>query len=233
MPVGRSRGLEAIMAGLSLAIFSVCAAQAQTARTVQSAQPVRLAQPQPVRQTPQPDQPVAAEVNWDAVRADVSQSQSTGRLTAARAPAFPLMPRVFDAEQLIATEVPILTPSTTAVGFEGQPEAQLYAHRDFYTLVIEGEGLIIEVFCTRLAHAQAEDAITARHLRGAGPEGYRTTRTRSGRELTFNRYNVAYSITLECVYPNHDPRCVQPEYGEQLMRSLQLMPGSRGREGAG
>ncbi|WP_439637714.1 hypothetical protein [Oceanicaulis sp.] len=233
MSDGRSRGLGAMMAGLSLAMFSVCAAQAQTAQTAQTAQPARLAQPQPVRRTPQPDQPVAAEVDWEAVRADVARSQSAGRLTAARAVSFPVLPRNLEAGQSIETEVPILTPGTTVLGFESQAEVLLFARGDFYTLVIQGEGVIIEVFGTRLAHAQVEDARTARFLRGSGPEGYRTTRTRSGRELTFNRYNVAYSIMIECDAPEQDVRCVEPEYGERLMQSLQVMPGTRGREGAG
>ena len=227
MFAGCSRGLGAMMAGLSLAICADFAAQAQTAQT---AQPARIAQPQT---TPRPDQPVAVEVDWEAVRADVAQRQSVGRLTAARAVSFPVLPRNLEAGQPIETEVPILTPGTEVLGFERQADALLFARGDFYTLVIQGEGVIIEVFGTRLAHAQVEDARTARFLRGSGPEGYRTTRTRSGRELTFNRYNVAYSITLECDAPEQDVRCVEPEYGERLMQSLQVMPGTRGREGAG
>ena len=224
MSDGRSRGLGAMLAGLGLAICTGFAAQAQTA------QPARLAQPQNI---PRPDQPVAAEVDWDAVRADVARSQSAGRLTAARPVIFPVLPRNLEAGQSIETEVPILTPSTASLGFERQAEVLLFARGDFYTLVIQGEGVIIEVFGTRLAHAPVEDARTARFLRGSGPEGYRTTRTRSGRELSFNRYNAAYSITLECDAPEQDVRCVEPEYGERLMQSLQVMPGTRGREGAG
>lgn len=228
MSDGRSRGLGAVMAGLGLAICAVFAAQAQTAQPAQSA---RLAQPQ--QQTPRPDQPIAIEVDWEAVRADVAQRRSVGRLTAARAVAPPVLPRNYETSQADDTRVPILTPNTAALGFERQAEVLLFARGDFYTLTIQGEGLIIEVFGTRLAHAQVEDARTARFLRGVGPEGYRTTRTRSGRELTFNRYNVAYSITLECDAPEQDARCVEPEYGEGLMQSLQIMPGTRGWEGAG
>lgn len=213
-----ARRIAIILAGGALAGVMACAA---------SAQPARLGAAQPVR--PQPDTPIAVDVDWQAVRQDVLQRQRAG-FTAVRAMPRPVIPENVTVEQGGETEVPILTPTQEALRFNPLAGARLYARGDFYTLVIQGEGLLIEVFGTRLAHAAPPDALTARHLRGAGAEGYRSTPTAYGREITFKRYNAAYSITLECEAPETDPRCTSPEYGEGLWASLQLMPGTRDRE---
>ncbi|WP_440957871.1 hypothetical protein ACFELO_11325 [Oceanicaulis sp. LC35] len=213
-----ARHVTILIAGCGLAGVMTCAA---------SAQPTRLGA---IQQTqPQPDAPVAVEVDWQAVRRDVLQRQRAS-FTAVRAVPRPVVPGNVTAEEGVATEVPILTPTQDALGFEALANARLFPRGDFYTLVIEAEGMLIEVFGTRLAHAVPPDPLSARHLRGTGEEGYRSTPTAYGREITFHRYNAAYSITLECDAPETDTRCSAPAYGDGLYASLQLMPGTRDRE---
>ena len=175
--------------------------------------------------TPRPDQPMSVQVQWDEVRRDVVRTQQSGAV-AVRRVSTPAQPGNVQPGAWVETEVPILTPSLEALALEREPEVLLYPRGDFYTLLIQSDDLIIEVFGTRLGHARPDD-LTARYLRGSGEEGYRTSRTAYGRELNFNRYNVAYSITLECLQPERDPRCTDPAYGERLMRSLQILPGTR------
>lgn len=175
--------------------------------------------------TPRPDQPVSVQVQWDEVRRDVVRTQQSGAV-AVRRVSTPAQPGNVQPGAWVETEVPILTPNLEALALGREPEVLLYPRGDFYTLLIQSDDLIIEVFGTRLGHARPDD-LTARYLRGSGEEGYRTSRTAYGRELNFNRYNVAYSITLECLQPERDPRCTDPAYGERLMRSLQILPGTR------
>ena len=213
-----TRRVSVIVAGVILVMIS-CVAEAQPAR-VGIAQSVE----------PRPDDPVAVAVDWQAVRRDVVQRQRAS-LSAVRAMPRPVLPAALAPDEGAQTQVPILTPTQEALGFAAPAEARLYPRGDFYTLVIEGDGLLIEVFGTRLAHARPPDALAARQLRGTGPEGYRSTPTRYGREISFHRYNAAYSLTLECEAPQTDPRCDEPAYGERVWRSLQLMPGTRDGEG--
>ncbi len=213
-----TRRVGLIIAGIILAMMA-SAAEAQPARFAVAQQTV-----------PRPDAPVAVDVDWQAVRRDVVQRQRAS-LTAVRPTPSPLFPVNLSSGQTLQTEVPILTPSREALGFAEPLDARLYPRGDFYTLVIQGDGLLVEVFGTRLAHARPPDALTARHLRGTGEEGYISTPAEYGREIRFNRYQAAYSITLECDAPETDPRCVEPSYGEAVWRSLQLMPGTRDGEG--
>ena len=213
-----TRRLGLIIAGIILAMMG----------SVAEAQPARLSAVQQAE--PRPDAPVAVEVDWQAVRRDVLQRQRVS-LSAVRATPSPVLPGTLTPGQTLQTEIPILTPSREALGFSDPLDARLYPRGDFYTLVIQGDGLLVEVFGTRLAHARPPDALTARHLRGTGPEGYVSSLTEYGREIRFNRYNAAYSITLECDAPETDPRCLEPDYGEAVWRSLQLMPGTRDGEG--
>jgi len=202
------------------------------------------AQSQPVRQatlaqrdvrTPTPQEPVAATVEWDEVRAD-ARAENARRLrvqsvaAVRQAQTFPV-PRNLEPGDLDDMEVPVLVPTYNALRFSETPNVLLFPRGDFYTLSVTGEGLTIEVFCTRLAHSRATDPRSARYLRGSGPEGYRNERTEYGREVSFNRYGAAYSITIECDDSENDPRCTAPDYGEQLMQSLQILPGSRGTGG--
>ena len=193
-------------------------------------------QAQPAR-TATPSDPVAVTVNWDQARIDArTAAANTNQSTrpeiglARQVRTFPI-PRNLDPVSLAQTEVPILVPTYAALGFSREPVTLLFPRGDFYTLSITGEGVLVEVFCTRLAHAEPNTAISARRIRGSGPEGYRTEQTEYGREVSFTRYGIAYSITIECDDPEGDARCAAPQYGRGLMESLQILPGSRGSVG--
>ena len=192
----------------------------------------RLQAAQAQQRTATPSEPVVVEVNWDQARNDARRSAAADQnFTAVRQTRTFPVPRNLDRERLAQTEVPILVPTYAALGFSSEPVVLLFPRGDFYTLSITGEAVLVEVFCTRIAHSQPSDPLTARRIRGAGPEGYRSEQTEYGREISFTRYGVAYSITIECDQPGADPRCVAPAYGQGLYQSLQLLPGSRGTPG--
>lgn len=182
------------------------------------------------RPGPTPDAPVAVEINWDAARADLRsetarRAETRSQLAVRQAPTFP-QPRNFDPEALARTQVPVLVPSYGALSFTAEPLVLFFPRGDFYTLSIAGEGVTIEVFCTRLAHYDSRNSVAARRLRGSGPDSIRSERTEYGREVSFNRYRAAYSVTIECDDPVNDPRCSAPGYGDALVQSLQVLPGS-------
>lgn len=179
---------------------------------------------------PTPSQPAVMAVQWAEVRED-ARTESAVRQRRQTAPEDLTQPRNMDVAAMGEMEVPVLVPANDALALGETPTVLIFPRRDYYTLSVLGEGIVVEVFCTRIAHTQAMNASAERMLRGTGPEGYRSERTEYGRELSFNRYGVAYSITIECEDPNGDPRCIRPEYGRQLMQSLQVLPGSRGAEG--
>lgn len=187
--------------------------------------------------TPTPDAPVAVEINWDEARADVRseaarRAETRPQLAVRQVQTFP-QPRNFDPEALARTQVPVLVPTYGALRFTAEPLVLFFPRGDFYTLSIAGEGVTIEVFCTRLAHYDTSNSVAARRLRGSGPDGIRNERTEYGREVSFNRYSAAYSVTIECDDPENDPRCATPGYGEDLVQSLQILPGSVRPEGGG
>ena len=188
-------------------------------------------------QTATPSEPVAVTVNWNQARIDAREAAAAN--TQAFRPEVGLsrqvrtipVPRNLDPQRLAQTQVPILVPTLSALGFSREPLTMIFPRGDFYTLSITGEGVLVEVFCTRLAHAEPNTALSARRIRGNGPEGYRTEQTEYGREVSFTRYGIAYSITIECDDPEGDARCASPQYGRGLMESLQILPGTRGSLG--
>lgn len=224
------RTLAAAMT-LSLAVAASASAQSQSVQPAQQAAIVQQSD-----RAPTPDRPIQSVVVWDEVRADAREEAARRQpvrtvAVAQQTQAFP-RPRNLRPGDLDGMEVPILVPTYRGLGFSSEPDVMIFPRGDFYTLVAMGEGVTIEVFCTRLAHSEPFNPQAARRLVGSGAEGYRSERTEYGREVSFNRYGVAYSITVECADPMRDPRCTAPGYGDQLMQSLQVLPGSRGTQGA-
>ncbi|MAK64004.1 MAG: hypothetical protein CMF75_04550 [Maricaulis sp.] len=238
------------LTSVAIALLATAGSGAQSAPTQPARQPIptqidptrlnttnlQTLQAQPVR-TATPADPVAVTVNWDQARVDARVAAANNAQNfrpevglARQVRVFPI-PRNLDPVSLAETEVPILVPTYAALGFSREPVTLIFPRGDFYTLSITGEGVLVEVFCTRLAHAEPNTAISARRIRGNGPEGYRTEQTEYGREVSFTRYGIAYSITIECDDPEGDSRCSAPQYGRGLMDSLQILPGSRGSVG--
>ncbi|WP_323762242.1 hypothetical protein [Maricaulis sp.] len=190
----------------------------------------RVARLQPGRE-PRPDAPVAMSINWVAAaedallqarqlrRFDTVSAVTQGNLPFAR----PTNP---EAAGVVATRLPVLIPDTAALAVSNDARTLLFPQQDFYTLSVIAPGLVVEVFGTRLAHAHASDPLSTRRLNATNADGYRISETEYGRELSFNRYGAAYSITVECDRPTGDPRCSSDAYIRNLADSLIIAAGT-------
>ena len=167
-------------------------------------------------------------INWDQARADARRQSATTNQAAAATRLAPEMPRPSNREagEVANTHIPVLVPNMGILSASPPPTVLLFPRPDFYTLSITGDGLVIEIFGTRLAHAVAPDALTARQLRATGPDALRVSATEFGQVADFNRYGAAYSVTLECDNPQSDPRCADDVLVRRLARSLVIAAGS-------
>lgn len=180
---------------------------------------------------PSPDAPRVAEIDWNLARAaareQAAQSGQTASAARIQSPAS-VQPSNPQAENARFTHLPVLVPQRDALGMSSEPVTLLFPHEFFYALSITGEGVVIEVFGTRLVHAVAPDAISQRRLSAGGPGAYRISATEYGRELHFNRFGAAYSVTVECEEPETDARCSSDDYARALADSLVIVAGSPG-----
>lgn len=231
-----------LMAPVAAMLLASAASSAQQPPTVPqpAGQPLpsrldtaRLSQlvAQPARQEPRPDAPVAMAINWGQVAEDIQQQARTfqrpSSLALVNQTALPFVrPGNPEAAAISTTNLPVLIPGTAALGLDGNARVLLFPRPDFYTLSISGPGLTIEVFGTRLAHARAPDPLSTRRLNATDGDGYRVSATEYGRELSFNRYGAAYSITVECDRPEADPRCGNDAYVRNLADSLIIAAGT-------
>ena len=199
-------GTRKLLTPLALALLASSGTQAQTSAPPN---PAMVQQSQPATRPASPQAPRTIAVNWDQARADARRQGVANNQAAAAVRVAPEMPRPSNSEASV-----LLFPRT-----------------DFYTLSITGDGLVIEVFGTRLAHAVAPDAVTARQLRATGPDELRVSATEYGQVADFNRYGAAYSVTLECDNPQSDPRCADDVLVRRLARSLIIAAGSPGEGG--
>ena len=229
-----------LLAPFAAALLASAASPAQQqTMTAQPGQPpatpdtTRLAQLttlQPNRE-PRPDAPVAMAINWGQAGEDIQRQareyQRTSTLTAAVQGNLPFArPTNPEAAAVTATTLPVLIPGTAALGLDGNARVLLFPRPDFYTLSITAPGLVIEVFGTRLAHARTPDPLSTRRLNATDGDGYRVGQTEYGRELSFNRYGAAYSITVECDQPETDTHCRNDAYIRQLANSLIIAAGT-------
>jgi len=210
---------------LALALLASNGTQAQTAELPNAA---ALQQSQPDAQPASPEAPRTATINWDQARADARRQGAANNQALAAVRTAPEIPRPSNREagEVANTRLPVLVPNMGVLSGEPAPTVLLFPHEDFYTLSISGDGLVIEVFGTRLAHAVAPDALTARQLRATGPDALRVSATEYGQVADFNRYGAAYSVTLECDNPQSDPRCTDDVLVRRLARSLVIAAGS-------
>ncbi|MEA1942748.1 MAG: hypothetical protein U9P68_10925 [Pseudomonadota bacterium] len=211
-----------VLASLALGAQSRPATQPATLQTTDLPRAVLQQAPSPAT----PDDPRVMPINWVEARQDArTQTQFDTRAVAARrAPRFP-QPGNEGAEAVTDTRLPVLIPSSNALGLGADPQTLLFPRENFYTLSITGADILVEVFGTRLAHATAPDDAAGRRLRAGDGDGYRVTATRYGQELSFNRYGAAYSITVECTRPEEDARCTAGDYVRRLADSLLIAAG--------
>lgn len=189
--------------------------------TVSALQPARRATP---------DNPRRVAIDWDQVRADVrAQTARDANFTATArlVQRFP-QPSNDAAAQANQTRLPVLMPSRASLALAEEPVVLLFPQRDFFTISITGSDILIEVFGTRLAHAETPDPVSLRRLRNRDADGLQINRTEYGVEVNFGRYGAAYSVTVECHNPETDPRCTQPDYARGLALDLGIVAGSPG-----
>ena len=180
---------------------------------------------------PQPDAPVAMAINWGQAAEDIQlqarQYQRTSTVAAVGQGNLPFArPTNPEAAGVSDTGLPVLIPGTDALGLDSNARVLLFPRENFYNLSITAPGLLIEVFGTRLAHARAPDPLSTRRLSAGDGNGYRIGATEYGRELSFNRYGAAYSITVECDRPETDARCRNDAYVRGLADSLIIAAGN-------
>lgn len=188
---------------------------------------------QPAGEPASPSSPRTVAINWDQAQADTRRQGATNNQTLTAARLAPEMPRPSNREagEVSNTRLPVLVPNMGILSGSPAPTVLLFPHEDFYTLSISGDGLVIEIFGTRLAHAVAPDALSARQLRATGPDELRVSATEFGQVADFNRYGAAYTVTLECDNPQSDPRCADDQLVRRLARSLVIAAGSPEQEG--
>ncbi|WP_417491175.1 hypothetical protein [Maricaulis sp.] len=225
---------------MALALLASSGTQAQTSAPPRDTtlQPVaQLSQPalqrQPAAEPASPESPRTVAIDWDQARADARRQANINAEIVAAARLAPELPRPSnrDAGQVANTRLPVLVPNMASLNATQPPTVLLFPRPDFYTLSITGDGLLIEVFGTRLAHAVAPDAITARQLRATDPDALRVSATEYGQVADFNRYGAAYTVTLECDNPQGDPRCADDVLVRHITRSLVIAAGSPGEGG--
>lgn len=177
-----------------------------------------------------PDRPRIMAINWGQMREDF-QAQSRLANSEFSTAAIALVqrfprPENEDAAEVVNTRLPVLMPTIEALQLGDSPRTRLFPRENFYTLSIRGPRILIEVFGTRLAHAEAPDARSQRQLRASASRDYDLTRTEYGLEINFNRYGAAYSITIECDNPLSDVRCREPNYGRRIAETLVIAAGT-------
>ena len=185
------------------------------------------------RATATPEEPRVMPINWDNALADMRRQTVISQQELSSAQSLAQLPRPDNAQlvDVTGTRLPVLVPNMATLGIDETPRIALFPHENFYTLSITGSNFLIEVFGTRMAHAEVPDARVARQLGQRDNKGYRIVRTEYGQELTFNRYGAAYSITIECDDPRFDPRCTSDSYARQVANGLLVAAGTPAGQG--
>ena len=167
------------------------------------------------------------DIDWSAAAVD-ARRQSTPNLTNSAILTAPqsVIPSNDQATRITQTRLPVLLPAQALLDMGANPTVLLFPSENFYTASMTGNGLLVEVFGTRLIQAEAPDGRAAVRLNSVDSDGFRVQQTEYGREISFNRYGAAYSITLECDQPQTDMRCSDASYGRDLARSLLIVGGT-------
>jgi hypothetical protein len=219
----------------SIAINTAALAQVQPSRAQRASylNTAALTLVQPVQELPaRPDRPRRVDVNWTEVAVDFRQQSAQQNRLLTTANFTQTLPRPGNdaAARVTETRLPVLLPNIAVLDLQGEPVARLFPSTDFYTFTLTGDGILVEVFGTRLAHAEAPDPLTARQLQASDGEGFRISATEYGRELEFTRYGAAYAVTIECDDPQGDPRCATEDYARRVARALLIAAGTPGEE---
>ncbi len=171
-----------------------------------------------------------AGVDWEAVR----QSLRERRLRR--------LERVGGLRRLrdVATanepcHVPILLPSDDlqdeSVGTEELARRRLamrvFPRRDFYAAFIQRDGHSVEIIGTRLARTDRPRMESMRQrMRNRNDQDYVITQSDYGIELSFSRFNVAYTISILCDEPEGNTSCTEEGYILSIWDSLAFAGGT-------
>lgn len=175
---------------------------------------------------PRPQAGQVVPVNWG--RAMTDAREQFRRLRGSP------VPRLTNAtlRDTTRTRLPVLLPTVRSLDMgPSPPSAMLFPHENFYTASMSGNGLLVEVFGTRLVHAPATGEMRGvRRLMAADPDSFLVSRGEGGWDINFTRYGAAYTVTLECDNPRDD-RCATDEQAREVARSLLIVGGSPGEDG--
>jgi len=230
-----------LLASVMLVAFIATASDAQTLRrqtntdaalTPTQAGFIQVASLQTRAQPAPTSQPGIADIDWVAAALD-ARRQSGQNLTTTAVLSAPqsVIPTNDRASRITQTRLPVLLPAQALLDMGPNPSVMLFPNRDFYTASMRGNVLLVEVFGTRLIQVEAPDARSVARLRNVDGDGFLVQQTEYGREINFNRYGAAYSITIECDQPQTDIRCTGASYGRNLAQSLLIVGGTPGEGG--
>lgn len=148
-------------------------------------------------------EPTIADVDWGAAERDAGEEGAS-----ARPQESDTLAAAADAGESPNLRLPLLLPtSLTEQARAGEIDdgPRLFTDENFYTAVATDEGRTYMIQGTIVVFA-VDDAPVDEE---AGPISVQ--RTETGVEATFDRYNVAYSITIECEDLFRDPVCADFE----------------------
>ncbi len=186
----------------------------------------------------------AADVDWDAVRALVVETErrrlsALSNVTATRAVVFEpaVGVRAAPAEALkqtraaevAAVSIPVLIPDQARV----RDTVQVFGQADAYTAIAEvADGVDMRMSGSRkrlvLERPPARQE-ALRKMRAARPPlpgvnaPYVITRSESSTDLSFSRFNAGYVLSLICDAPETDSRCAEDDFITTLASSLALL----------
>lgn len=174
-----------------------------------------LAQPAPP--PPPPGGPLAApfvEVDWAAARSERRQ-----RIQARRDVLLDLVSR----DSLSGTRLPVLVPDLPDMRKGGR----VFAKEQFYSATVNLPTLTLEIFGTRVARPlpQSVGEALSERLGAADGDGFRFSRTETGVEVSFERFNCSYNVAVTCKDPERDPRCSRPDFLRGIARGMAFVGG--------
>lgn len=100
---------------------------------------------------------------------------------------------------------------------------QLVSGPDWYTASAHHDGLHIAVRGVSFAFDRPE--IAEELGKDFDPTALHASESDHIHTVAFMRYNLPYTLTLECAQPGNDPRCASPDHALSLARRLVLMGG--------
>lgn len=157
--------------------------------------------------------PRLAEIDWQAVRAELERKRKEGKeLVLALAP----------KEHLRQVRLPVLVPDLPEMRSAGR----VFPSKDFYSASVTLPNAVIEIYGTRSAKpvpAELAEALVKR----AKPDvdGLFVQENETGIEVSFQRFNASYNIAVTCDKPLEDERCRAADFVRDLAQKMSIAGG--------